>query len=348
MASSQTPPAAVLRAVALWLGPRVEPGRASIGLGLAWYATLLVALRAGAATFGVLLAVVAVFGAQQAVVTCSGADVGPAGADTKTSTPSQTSISPRHSQVWSSLSLAYRFPAAALAGAVALAGVINTRLAGAVIAAAIGTSFVVVAMLRPGRKGAPASLGHDRRTGMLARAAVLMRTWLHVGVAAACAAAVARHSLGAALVLVTATGAYDAGAYLTAAGRPPGFRGPLVGVFTAAAVIFACTGASVPPFAPSDALRFAIVAALTLPLSTAIARPVTAGALDSRPVPAHLQDASGAGPPQAPIPRRRRIGGLAGRLFNSNRVNSEWAVRRLDSLTLTALGWMWGLGLIAV
>lgn len=348
MASSQTSPAAVLRAVALWLGPRVEPGHASIGLGLAWYATLLVALRAGAATFGVLLAVIAVFGAQQAVVIRSGAGVGPAGSDSNKSTPSQASISPRHSQVSTSLSAAHRFPAAALAGAVAVAGVIDTRLAGAVIAAAIGTSFVVVAMLRPGRKGAPALLGHDRRTGMLARAAVLMRTWLHVGVAAACAAAVARHSLGAALVLVTATGAYDAGAYLTGAGRPPGFRSPLVGVFTAAVVIFACTGASVPPFAPSDALRFAIVAAFTLPLSTALARPVTAGALDSRPVPAHLQDASGTGPSQALAPKRRRIGGLVERRVNGNRFNSEWAVRRLDSMTLTALGWMWGLGLIAI
>ncbi|WP_428115730.1 hypothetical protein [Candidatus Poriferisodalis sp.] len=320
MTTSLTPAAAALRAVARWLGPPTEPRDARVTAGLLWYATLLVALRIGALAFGLLMTAIAVLGAWQAVVVRCRAH----GA----ATPRAGSKSP------APLSEAHRLPACALAGAVALAGVFNTRLAGAVIAAAVGISFVVVGALRPGSGPSGTSAPPSGATpNVLARAGVLMRTWMHVGVAAACAAAVARYSLGSALVLVSAAAAYDAGAHANAAPRVWGLRGPLAGVIAAAAAIFALTGLSVPPFAPDDAARFVVVAALTLPLGPAIARPVTVAALRSPVGPADHAKAA----PLADADRRW-----------GHPLHTEWAVRRLDSLTLTALGWMWGLGIVTI
>ena len=320
MSTSSTPAVAALRAGARWLGPPAEPRDARVAAGLLWYALLLVALRIGAVAFGLLMAAVAVLGAWQAVeVRCRADTRTPVRAGSRSRAP---------------LGEAHRLPASALAGAVALAGVFDARLAGAVIAAAVVISFIVVGALRPGAKdsgtSAPSTEGGPP---LLARAGVLMRTWMHVGVAAACASAVAQYSLGAALVLVTAAAAYDAGSYVNAVPREPGLRGPLAGVIAAAAAIFAMTGFSVPPFAPDDAARFVVVAALTLPLGPAIARPITVAALRSAVEPAD----DDAGSPPADAPKRR-----------GHPVHTEWAVRRLDSLTLTALGWMWGLGIVTI
>ncbi len=309
-----------MRAAARWLGPPTERRDARIPAGLLWYATLLAALRFGALAFGLLMTAIAMLGAWQAVVVRCRAHAGTA-TDAGSESPAP-------------LSEAHCLPASALAGAVALAGAFNTRLAGAVIAAAVGISFIVVGALRPGSRGSGTSeASAGRGPPVLARSGVLMRTWMHVGVAAACASAVARYSLGAALVLVTASAAYDAGSYVNSVPRVSGLRGPLAGVIAAAAAIFAMTGLSVPPFAPDDAARFVVMAALTLPLGPAIARPVTVAALRS---PAAPQDHATAAPP---VDGDRRWG---------HPLHTEWAVRRLDSLTLTALGWMWGLGIVAI
>ena len=217
----------------------------------------------------------------------------------------------------------FRMPAAALAGAVGLAGILDARLAGVVLGAAVLASFVVVGSLRSDLPAAGAERSQPVwRPAVLARAGLLVRCWMQVGVAAACAAAVARYSSGAALVLVAAAACYDAGAYVTAADRRPGLRGPLAGAVAAVAAVFALTGVSVPPYAPADAMRYGVIAALTLPLGPALARAVTEGS----PRPAVR-------PPDARA---------------QSRLASPWAVRRLDSLSITAPAWMWGLGLLAI
>ena len=186
------------------------------------------------------------------------------------------------------------------------------------LGAAVIASFIVVGLLQGGRGAARgARPRQDLPPATLARTGLLVRCWMQVGVAAACAAAVARYSSGAALVLVAAAASYDAGAYLTAAERRPGLRGPLVGAVAAAAAVFALTGVSVPPFAPADAIGYGVIAALTLPLGPALARTIIAPAEHSG---------------------RRGL----------ERLHSPWAVRRLDSLSITALAWMWGLGLLVI
>ncbi len=294
-------------AVAQWLGPAVALSDASISAGLLWFAALIAALRAGAVTFGLTMTAVAMLAAWQA----AGAR-GPA-AVTRQSPSGDAALA---AQV---LPPSHRLPAAALAGAVGFAGVLDTRLAGAVVGAAALASFMVVAALRPRRAGGVTQpAGHGPPLPVLAGAGLLIRSWMQVGVAAACSAAVARYSLGAALVLVSAAAAYDAAAHLSASGRPPGLRGPLAGVTAAATAVFALTGLSVPPFAPSNVIGFGLLAVLTLPLGPALARPNTA-------------------PEIADGPRRAW-----------QRLTREWAVRRLDSLSVTALAWMWALGLLAI
>lgn len=236
----------------------------------------------------------------------------------------------------------HRLPAAVLAGAVGFAGIFDTRLAGAVFGAAVIASFIVVSSLRDGHlAGGAARSPRVVPPSVLARAGLLVRCWMQVGVAAACAAAVARYSAGAALVLVVAAACYDAGAYVTAAERRPGLRGPVVGAVTAVAAVFALTGVSVPPFAPSDVIRYGVLAALTLPLGPALARSNTT--LETR---ADVQ------PPDPPASAKRASGDPAGRgrrpVFERarSRLDEPWAVRRLDSLTVAAPAWMWGLGLL--
>ena len=294
-------------AVAQWLGPAVALGDASIGAGLLWFAALIGALWAGAVTFGLTMTAIAMLAAWQAA-----SARGPA-APTRQSTSGDASLAAPV------LPPSHRPPAAALAGAVGFAGVLDTRLAGAVVGAAALASFIVVAALRPQRpSGVARPAGHAPPLPVLARAGLLIRSWMQVGVAAACAAAVARYSLGAALVLVSAAAAFDAGAHLSASGRPAGLRGPLAGVTAAAIVVFALTGLSVPPFAPSDVIGFGVLAVLTLPLGPALARPITTSEI-----------------PDGPRRAWRRL-------------TREWAVRRLDSLSVTALAWMWALGLLAI
>lgn len=294
-------------AAAQWLGPAVALSDASISAGLVWFAALLGALWAGAATFGLTVTAIAALAAWQA------ADVhGLAGAARRPPSGSGAPAAPV-------LPPSHRLPAAALAAAVGFAGVLDTRLAGAVVGAAVAASFIVAGVLRPRRPSGAAQLaGRASPLPVVVGAGLLIRAWMQVGIAAACSAAVARYSLGAALVLVSAVAAYDAGAHLGASDRPPGLRGPLAGVTAAVIAIFALTGLSVPPFAPSDIVRFGVLAVLTLPLGPAVARPSTA------------PEASGA-------PRQRW-----------QRLAAEWAVRRLDALSITALAWMWGLGLLAI
>lgn len=324
---------APIRTVLVWIGPLVKMRDASIVAGLLWYAALVGALWAGTWTFGLLMTATAMVGTAQAVSVLSRS---PAEASPHSSTVGSPPIA---------LDSRYRLPAAVLAGAVALAGNVDTRLAGAVLAAAAVSSFVVVGTLQAERTGrtprTARSSPRARQPGTFARVSLLIRTWIHVGVAAACSAAVARYSLGAALTLVTAAAAYDAGAHIAAAGKPPGARGPLVGVLAAGAMIFALSGLSVPPFAPSDVVRFGVLAALTLPLGPATARQITALALHPRPqrasIPAQVD------PPHAERAAARRLGGLAA---VRQRLVGEWAVRRIDSLAITGLAWMWGLGLL--
>ncbi len=316
----------------LWLGPAVALPDASIGAGFLWYAALVGAIWAGALTFGLLMTAIAVLGAWQAASIRGGADAmsQPDGDDTPA--------------VFATLEVNHRLPAAALAGAVGFAGVLDTRLAGAVLGAAIIASFIVVGALRAARNGAGATASEDALPpAVLARAGLLIRTWMHVGVAAACSAAIARYSLGAALVLVTAAAAYDAGAHVTAAGRPPGVRGPFVGVVAAVIAIFALTGLSVPPFAPSDVIEFGALAALTLPIGPAVARPITAFAARPRHRLADSPNPVNQAPADSRAGQRPRA-----RERVWLRLSGEWAVRRIDSLGLTALAWMWGLGLLAV
>ena len=243
----------------------------------------------------------------------------------------------------------YRLPAAALAGAVGLAGVVDTRLAGAVLGAAIMASFIVVGLLG-GDRSAPrgARPRRDLSPAMLARTGLLVRCWMQVGVAAACAAAVARYSLGAALVLIAAAASYDAGAYVTAAERRPGLRGPFVGAVAAVAAVFALTGVSVPPFAPADAVRYGVVAALTLPLGPAMARTITTPAdrSDVRSADARTPEARTPASPATGDPAEHS--GRRGLERMQSRLRAPWAVRRLDSLSITSLAWMWGLGLLAI
>ena len=317
---------------ALWLGPPVARDDASITAGVLWLVALVAALWAGAAVFGVGVSAVAALGAWQAASVRSRADAA------HPSRPNQTGTGPFLGDP------RCRLPAAVLAGAVGLAGIFDTRLAGAVLAAAVVASFIVVGSLGSGRAG----VGAARRQpvpgpAVLARTGLLVRFWMPLGVAAACAAAVARYSTGAALVLVGAAACYDAGAYVAAAGRRPGLRGPLTGAVAAAAVIFALTGLSVPPFAPADVVRYGVIAAITLPLGPSLARPITAPALrgDARPT-------------EAPAPARQASGDLAERRRRTalerawSRLDSAWAVRRLDSLSITAPAWMWGLGLLVI
>lgn len=297
-----------------------------------WLAALIAALWASAAVFGLAVSAVAALGAWQVAGVRSGIDEASRTRATQTGAAAVEG-DPRH-----------RLPAAVLAGAVGFAGVFDTRLAGAVLGAAVVASFIVVSTLggshpaggnaRP-RRGVPPSV--------LARAGLLVRCWMQVGVAAACAAAVARYSTGAALVLVSAAACYDAGAYVTAADRRPGLRGPVAGVAVAVVAVFALTGVSVPPFSPSDVIRYGALAALTLPLGPALARSVTVG-----------EARLGMRPPGAPATANPVAGGPAegGRRTalqrTRSRLGTPWAVRRLDSLSVTAPAWMWGLGLLVI
>ncbi|WP_419917102.1 hypothetical protein [Candidatus Poriferisodalis sp.] len=323
-------------AAAQWLGPAVELGDATISGGLIWVVGLIGALWAGAVTFGIALTAVAMLGAWQAAGVRSRAGA----------TRPSSSATEARPQIAESLVLpqSHRLPAAALAGAVGFAGVLDTRLAGVVVGGAVAASFIVVAALRPRRPDTGAAMGEQASPlRYLSGAGLLIRTWMQVGVAAACLAAIARYSLGAALVLVSAAAAHDASAHLSASGRQPGLRGPLMGAIAAVIAVFALTGLSVPPFAPNDVFRFGVLAASTLPLGPALARPNTALAARRE----HVR----AGPPNA---NRRSVAGSgasepAGGLQRAReRLAGEWAVRRLDSLSVTALAWLWGLGLLAI
>ena len=98
-----------------------------------------------------------------------------------------------------------------------------------------------------------------------------------------------------------------------------------------------------PPFAPADVTKFGVLAALTLPLGPALARPHTALAARREHLQADKQNAdsrSAAG--------RSAADSAAGLQRAWQRLATEWAVRRLDSLSVTALAWMWGLGLLAI
>ena len=301
---------------------------------MVWLAALIAALWAGAAVFGLAVSAVAALGAWQAASVRSGTGEASRTQASRTRTGAGTARGdPRH-----------RMPAAVLAGAVGFAGIFDTRLAGAVLGAAVVASFIVVAALgsrRPaGRAARPQRVASPP---VMARAGLLVRCWMQVGVAAACAAAVARYSTGAALVLVSAAACYDAGAYVTAADRRPGLRGPVAGAVAAAAAVFALTGVSVPPFAPSDVIRYGVLAALTLPLGPALAHPITTG--EAR-VGMRLADATASANPaaddQAGHGRRTALERARSRL------GAPWAVRRLDSLSITAPAWMWGLGLLVI
>lgn len=327
--SSTRPPTPVL-----WLAPAVGSGDASILAGLIWFAALIGAVWAGALAFGLLMTATATLGAWQAVAVRSQAGAVEA--------QQRRGVDPPHDAV--PLHPSHRLPAAALAGVVGCAGVLDTRLAGAVIAAAVAASFIVVGALRTGGRAAGAARNAPALpAAVVVRAGWFIRAWAQTGVAAACSAAISRHSLGAALMLVIAASAYDAGAYVTAAGRPAGVRGPLVGVAAAASVVFALTGLSVPPFAPSDAIRFGVLAVLALPLGPAAARSMTAFARRPRHQPA---DPSGEARPSrsdasaAQGAREHRRAGT--------RLAEEWAVRRIDSSSVASLAWMWGLGLLTV
>ncbi len=322
-------------AAAQWLGPAVALEDATISGGLIWFAGLIGVLWAGAATFGIAMTAVAMLGAWQAASVCSRAEA--------TRPPSRGTGA--RLQIAESMVLpqSHRLPAAALAGAVGFAGVLDTRLAGVVVGAAVAASFIVVAALRPRGPGGAVLGGQASPLRFLAGAGLLIRTWMQVGVTAACLAAVARYSLGAAFVLVSAAAAYDASAHLSASGRQPGLRGPLMGAIAAAIAVFALTGLSVPPFAPADVARFGVLAALTLPLGPALARPHTALAARREHLQADKQNAdsrSAAG--------RSAADSAAGLQRAWQRLATEWAVRRLDSLSVTAQAWMWGLGLLAI
>ena len=317
-------------AAAQWLGPAVALSDAGIGAGLIWFAALIGALRAGAAAFGLAMTATAMLGAWQAASVRGRAEAPrpSAGIEGVSAPPT--------------LPRSHRLPAAALAGAVGFAGVLDTRLAGAVVGAALLASFIVVGALRPRCPVAAASAEPTPPLPILVGAGLLIRTWMQVGVTAACSAAVARYSLGGALVLVSAAAAYDAGAHLSAAGRSPGLQGPLVGAVAAAVAVFGLTGLSVPPFAPSDALTFGVLAAVTLPLGPAVARPNTALAARRGQAPSEAPDSAvraDAGAAWAALGWHERIW---------RRMTGEWAVRRLDSLSVAALAWMWGLGLLAI
>ncbi|WP_420625356.1 hypothetical protein [Candidatus Poriferisodalis sp.] len=329
-----TPPRAPahIPAAVLWIGPAAALRDASIGAGILWYAAQVAAIWAGALTFGLFMTAIAVLGGWQAASVRGRADAmsQPHGDDTPAAP--------------ATLEVNHRLPAAALAGAVGFAGVLDTRLAGAVLGAAVIASFIVVGALRASRGSAGATAReHALPPAVLARAGLLIRTWMHVGVAAACSAAIARYSLGATLVLVTAAAAYDAGAHLTAAGRPPGVRGPFVGLVAAVITIFALTGLSVPPFAPSDVIEFGALAALTLAIGPAVARPMTAFAARPRRRLADSPNSANQAPADSRAGQRPRARERAWL-----RLSGEWAVRRIDSLSVTALVWMWGLGLLAI
>ena len=332
MAASPGLRPASLPAAVLWIGPAVALGDATISAGLIWFGVLIGALWAGALTFGLTMTAIAMVGAWQATSVRSSTNA-PRSSPGAGGASAQPTLHP-----------SYRLPAAALAGAVGFAGVLDTRLAGAVLGAAVVASFIVVGALKPGRSGTNTlSADHSSPGPFLARAGLLVRTWMQVGVTAACAAAVARYSLGAALVFVSAAAIYDAGNHLSAAGRPPSVRGPLVGVVAAGIAIFALTGLSVPPFAPTDVIRFGLLAAVTLPLGPAIARTNTAIAARPRE---RLRDGADAASRSAVGRSESR---LAGGLHRARqRLRGEWAVRRIDSLSVTALAWMWGLGLLNV
>ncbi|WP_419946793.1 hypothetical protein [Candidatus Poriferisodalis sp.] len=321
-----------VRSAALWLGPPAAWGDASITAGVLWLAVLIAALWAGAAVFGLLVSAVAALGAWQAA-----------------SLPGTLDAAPRSPRLPSGAAAVvgdprFRLPAAALAGAVGLAGIFDTRLAGVVLGTAVIASFIVAGSLRGDRAATDAARSQPvTQPRVLARAGQLVRCWMQVGAAAACAAAVARYSSGAALVLVAAAASYDAGAYVTAAERPPGLRGPLVGAVAAAAAVFALTGLSVPPFAPSDVSRYGVIAVLTLPLGPALARAATVPAV---PPDTRLSDGWSSARSAAADPAAR--GHRAGFAPMRPRAGTPWAVRRLDSLSITALVWMWGLGLLTI
>lgn len=294
-----------------------------------WFAALIAALWADAAAFGLAVSAVAALGAWQAASVHSGVDEA-----SPTRAPQTGGAAaggdPRH-----------RLPAAVLAGAVGFSAIFDTRLAGVVLGAAVIASFIVVSTLGSGRPAGRAA--RPRRVvppPVMARAGLLVRCWMQVGVAAACAAAVARYSTGAALVLVSAAACYDAGAYVTAADRRPGLRGPIAGAVAAVAAVFALTGVSVPPFAPSDVVRFGVLAALTLPLGPALARHITAP--QTRPGVRRADARATTGSSGGPAGRGHRATPARSRL------GAPWAVRRLDSLSVTAPAWMWGLGLLVI
>ncbi len=365
--------------VVWWLGPGVALRDASISAGLIWFVVQIGALRAGAETFGLTMTAIAMIAAWQSVgVTCSGPAprlLGPRSSAAEVSAEEAAPARPV-------LPASYRAPAAVLAGAIGCAGVLDTRLAGAVIGASIAVSVLVSSALQPPHshtssapkaRQAPVSRVGVRRIAAprfeipaaagIVRGYLLIRAWMQVGVTAACLAAIAKYSLGAALVLVCAASAYDAGSHLSAAGQPPGLRGPLAGGVAAATVILALTGLSVPPFVPSDVVRFGAIAVLTLPLGPATARSNTALAARKTSRLAHGSTQSGStqsrsnqhgsnesGPKRTAQADDRDVASsdVGGSQGAWQRARREWAVRRLDSLSVTALVWMWGLGLVSV
>lgn len=320
---SYAQPGAALR----WFGPAVGPADASVIAGLIWFAALVGALWVGALAFGLLVTATGALGAWQAAAVRSRPAAG--AAQRRQAGQRQLEALPLHHS--------HRLPAATLAGSVGCAAILDTRLAGAVTVAAVAASFIVVGALRTGGRAgdAPSAV-----SAVVVRAVWFIRAWAQVGIAAGCAAAIARHALGAALVLVIAASAYDAAAYVVAAGRSTGLRGQFAGMAAAACAVFALTGVSVPPLAPSDAVRFGALAAVACPLGPVLARSMTAFARR----PTHLP--AGASLPQrsaasAAHSGRRRRRAMA-------RLDEEWAVRRIDSLSVASPAWMWALGLLAV
>lgn len=212
-----------------------------------------------------------------------------------------------------------RLTAAALAGLLSLSGLFDLRLAGLVIIGAVVGSAIV------GWQGA-------RTPGeILTRTGALVLAWLVVSVPAGAVVAVSRESIAAAVVLVCVVFAYDTGRTVSLArtrtrnranttgglagrnitgglaGRVAAYvTNHVVGLIGAAAIIFAATSVSIPPYAPDDALRLIAIALATLPLGLALA-----AAYKNLP---HRPD--------------------------------TWALCRLDALVVLGPVWLWALDVI--
>lgn len=210
-------------------GPRVR-------LGMAWFASNLVAMLAGVVGLALLYGLTAAVAALQTA------------------------------RCWRKQGAR---PNRAVAGlgvlAMVAAGAFTTGALGAAILALVGAAVHVA------RSEAASS---KRRRIWLVDAAATVRCALFPGFAAACVVVAARFELGAAIVLVLIAAAYETGDYIVGSGSPNPYEGPVAGAIAILVVSFAVTAAGIKPLGFPAAFVMGALACVLCPLGQLVASAV--------------------------------------------------------------------------